>query len=52
MGELTFDLYLFYSFGLFSIMEMQINDILILADSNFASIEEAAIKAAKIMTKD
>lgn len=31
---------------------MQTNDILILADNNFASTEEKAIKSTKIMTKD
>jgi hypothetical protein len=34
-----------------SIVDMQIDDILILADSNFATAEEKAIVNAKIMTK-
>ena len=42
---------LFYSSGPFCIVEMQTNDTLILANNNFAS-KEAAIKFAKIMTKD
>ena len=33
-------------------MRIQTNDILILADNNFASTKEEAIKLAKIMTKD
>ena len=52
MKESTYDPCLFYSSGLFGIVGMQTDDILILADDDFASIEEDAIKSAKIMTKD
>lgn len=52
MKESTYDLCLLYSSGPFGIMGMQNNDTLILADNDFASKEEAAIKSAKIMTKD
>lgn len=33
-------------------MKIQINDILVLANDNFASKEEIAIKSAKIITKN
>lgn len=33
-------------------MGIQTNDTLILADNNFASIEEEAIKSAKIITQN
>ena len=52
MEELTYDLCLLYKCVPFGIVEMQTNDTLILADNDFASKEEAEIKAAKIMTKD
>lgn len=52
MEESTYDLCLLYNSKLFGIMEIQTNNILILADSNFASVKEAAIQVVKIMTKD
>lgn len=52
MKESTYNPCFFYTFGLFDIIEIQINDILILANNNFVSKEKAAIKSAKIITKD
>ena len=52
MKESTYNHCLFYSFSLFGIVEMQTNNTLILADNNFASKEDKAIKTAKIITKD
>lgn len=43
---------LLYSSSLFDIVEMQTDGILILADNNFASTEEDAIRSAKLMTKN
>ena len=52
MIESIYNSCLFYSSSLFSIVRMQTNDILILADNDFASTKEDAIRSAKIMTKD
>ena len=52
MEESTYALYLFYRSGLFGIVIIQTDDILIFANNNFASEEEVEIKAAKIMMKD
>ena len=52
MEELIYNLCFFYRSSLFTIMEMQINDILILVNNNLANKKEVEIKAAKIMTKD
>ena len=52
MKESTYHPCLLYSSGPFGIVGMQTNDTLILADNNFAGKEKAAIKSAKIMTKD
>ena len=52
MEESTYNPCLFYRSSLFGIMEIKTNDILILADNNFANKEEAQIKAIKIMTKN
>ena len=50
--ELIYKPYLLYSSGLFDIIGIQINDILILIDNDFARKKEVAIKIVKIMTKD
>lgn len=50
--KLIYDSFFFYSSGLFGIVEMQTNDILILANNDFVSKEKAAIKSVKIMTKN
>lgn len=52
MRESTFASYLLYSFTLFCIIEIQINNTLILADNNYTSIKEDTIKSTKIMTKN
>ncbi len=51
MTESIYDPCLFYRSGLLGIVGMQTDDTLILADNDFASNEEEAIKEAKIMTK-
>ena len=50
--ELTYDFCFFYRSGLLKIVKMQIDNILILANNNFASIKEKTIKNLNIMTKD
>lgn len=50
--ESIYDPWLLYKFGPFGIVEMQTDDILILANNNFASKKEVAIKVAKIIKKD
>lgn len=54
--ESTYKPYFFYRFGPLKIVEIQTNDILILIDNNFASIEASiekkVVKDAKMMTKD
>lgn len=52
MKESIYNLYLLYKSGPFGIMEMQTDDILILADNNFTRKEEVEIKVVKIITKD
>ena len=52
MIESTYDPCLLYSSSSFGIVGMQTDNTLILADNNFASTEEDAIRSAKIMTKD
>ena len=52
MIESTYDPCLLYSSSSFGIVGMQTDDTLILADNDFASTEEDAIRSAKIMTKD
>lgn len=49
--KLVYDFYLFFRFERLEIVEMQTNDILILANNNCASTKEEVIKSAKIMTK-
>ena len=50
--ELIYDLYLFYSSSSFDIMGMQTDNILILANNNFASTKKDKITFAKIITKN
>lgn len=52
MPELILNLYHFFRSELLGIMEMHINNILILVNNNFTSIEEEAIKSAKIVIKN
>ena len=53
MRESIYDPYLFFSSDpTFGIIGLQTDDTLILADNEFASIEEDAIKSGKIMTKN
>ena len=52
MTESTYDTYFLYNSGSFRIVEMQTDDILILINNDFASIEENVIKSANIMTKN
>ena len=52
MIESTYDPCLFYSSSSFGIVGMQTDNTLILADNDFASIDDDAIILAKIMTKD
>lgn len=50
--ESIFNRCFFYYSSLFGIIKIQTNNILILANNNFANKKEVAIKFAKIMTKD
>ena len=52
MKESTYDLYFHYSSGPFGIVRIQTDNTWILANNDFASKEDKAIKTAKIMTKD
>ena len=52
MTESTYNSYLLFETEPLGIMKMQTNDILILADNNFASTTKETIKLAKIMTKN
>ncbi len=52
MIESTYKPCFLYRSDRLGIVGMQINNILILADNNFANKEEEAVKNAKIMTKD
>ena len=52
MTKSTFDPCLFFRSELLGIVRMQTDNTLILADNNFASTKEEAIKSAKIITKD
>lgn len=51
MRELLYDCCLFYNLHLFSIMKIETDDTFIRTINDFASVEENAIKLAKIMTK-
>lgn len=50
--ESTYNLCLFYNSKSFSIVRIQTDNTLILADNIFASIKEDIIRSAKIMTKN
>lgn len=52
MGELSYHPSLLFNSEPVTILKMQINSTLILADDNFASIEEKTIRSIKIMTKN
>lgn len=52
MTESTYNPYFLYRSGLLEILGMQINNTLILANNNFASIKKEALKDTKIITKD
>lgn len=52
MGEFTYDPHFLHSFCFFDIIEIQIDDKLILADNNFASVKENTIKSPKIIIKN
>ena len=52
MKESKYDPCLLYSSGPFGVVGMLTDDILILADNDFAGKEESAIQTVKIMTKD
>lgn len=52
MTELIYDSCFLYKSGQLGVIEMQINDILILANNNFASNEKKAIKVVKLIIKD
>ena len=52
MIESIYNPCLFYSFSLFGIVEIQTDNILILADNDFASIKKNAIRLIKIMIKN
>lgn len=52
MFESTYNPYLFHRFEPFSIVELQTNDTLILANNSFAHKEDKAIKTAKFITKE
>ena len=51
MTESTYNLSLLYRYEPFSIVGLQTDDTLMLANNNFTAIEEEAIKTAKFMTK-
>ena len=52
MTQLTYDLYLLYSNKLFSIISLQTDNILFLADKTFADIEENKLYKVKFMAKE
>lgn len=52
MKKSTYDTCFFYKINLLNIIEMQINNILILTDNNFANKKKKIIKETKIITKD
>lgn len=52
MRKSIYDPNYFYNSDLFNFVGMQTNDILILANNNFTSIKENAIKLPKIIMKD
>jgi hypothetical protein len=54
MTQFTYDFCLLYKLdiNLSGVVEMQIDDILLLADQSFAALKKETIKSAKIMIKD
>lgn len=52
MTKSTYNLCLLYRFGSLEIVGVQTDNTLISVDNNFASMNEKAVKNAKIMTKD
>jgi TolA-binding protein len=54
MTQFTYDLCLLYKLdiNLSSVVEMQIDDILLLADQSFVALKKETIKSAKIMIKN
>lgn len=52
MMKLIYNSYLFYKCSSIEVVKMKIDNILILANNNFANIEEKLIKNAKIIIKD
>lgn len=52
MTESTYNSCYLYNSGLLEIVEIQIDNILILPDKNFASNEKKIIKVAKLIIKD
>ena len=52
MTQLTYDLYLLYSNKLFSIVGLQINNILFLTDKTFVDIEENKLYKVKFIAKE
>ena len=51
MTELTYNPYLLHKYKAFDMVGLQTNDILILANNNFAVMEEKYIKMVKFMIK-
>lgn len=52
MIKSTYNPCLFYNFISLGIMKMQVNNIFILIDNNFASVQKNAIRLIKIMIKN
>lgn len=52
MTESIYDFSLFYMFDLLEIVKMQINNISILVNNDFASNKEKTIKIAKLIIKN
>ena len=52
MKESTYDSCLLYNHQSFDIVEMQTDDILLLATDDFANKKKKAVKSAKILTRD
>lgn len=52
MIKSIYNRYLFYNSSSFGIVKIQTDDILILANNNFASTEKDTIRSVKIITKD
>lgn len=50
MRKSIYNFYYFYRFELLRIVDIQTNNIFILANNNLANIEKKTIKSAKIIT--